>query len=608
MNHKFLALFLALIFLWGCSPATTPTAPETTAPTSPTSEATTTPTMPSTVPPVTEPPAPVLAPTFDSMPQMHTDSAHVYLSDHVAIFAFITSGMDSAHTSLVTYDLVSDTVLGQLDLGDDMISLSPLDAGSFAVVSHIAKTFRVFDNTCSLIRQDTLTGIEGEVGIAGLLGNTLLVSEPISGNILLYDLDNATCARTDLTPSIYSFIGTYSQGFLLESYDAGLIQVSADGTWKVLYKKGTAQTLCGAYAAGVRGDYITMLPLLGGDPLMAPCQTPAESFCDGDGMGLLSRSQHWDAFDTLYYYATDSMTVTAVEMTGQVVTAALCDDWAVAVTRTDYESPLEFSFVDFSQHEKELIAQSAYDSGLLNGAKPLPEPTGSTETLALIQRIHDTYGIRLVYEPDIFDLEPVGYTMTPTDEATFREKALLLEEFFRFLPEGLLQEMGESYPVVIYLCQDLHPSAGGMNTILDGYNVSFLSVTGNDDYFLGVAAHEMAHALERGMNIEVISQWRALMPQEAQNAYGQLSLTVEYTPDDKGRTPVWFLDAYGRFSEMEDRAVLFAALFDAWRGNDDSRLQYGGLKLKAQCWADMLRQSYESCRNTVFPWESEPEF
>lgn len=608
MKKQMLVLLFAMLFLCGCSQGSGTSLPEPSAPTSSSTVGITTPTTtpPTTIPVATEPtepPMPVLAPTFESMPQMCTDTANVYLSGHVAIFAFITSGMDAANTSLVTYDLLSDAVLGQLELGEDVVSLFPLQEGSFAVFSHTSGCFWVYDSTCTLLSEQTLSGIEGEISIAGLHENTLLVSEPMTGSILLYDLESGTCLRTSLQPGVYNYIGTYSQGFLLESYDNGLIRVGTDGSWEVLYKKGSAQVLGGTYAAGVKGDYITLLPLQGGDPVMAPCQTQSEIFCDGDGIGLLSHSQLWGTSDSLYYYATDSMTVTTVPVSGQVVAAALCGDWAVAVTRTDYASPMAFVFVDFSQYNAELIGKTAYNSGILGGAEPLPEPAGSPETVALIQRIYDTYGIRLMYEPDIFDLEPLGFTLTPTEETTFREKALLLEEFFRFLPDGLLRELGERYPVVIYLCQNIHPSAGGMNTILDGYNVSFLSVTGNEDFFLNVAAHEMAHALERGMAVEVIAQWRELMPEEVQKAYGQLSLTVEYTPDDKGRTPVWFLDVYSRFSEMEDRAVLFAALFDAWYTGDYTRLQYEGLQAKAQCWADMLRQSYGSCRDTTFAWE-----
>lgn len=143
-----------------------------------------------------------------------------------------------------------------------------------------------------------------------------------------------------------------------------------------------------------------------------------------------------------------------------------------------------------------------------------------------------------------------------------------------------------------------------MHTVLNGYNLIFLSVTGYDDYFLSVAAHELGHALEMGMNEDILTGWRKLMPQEAVDAYHMPELTVEFTPDDKGRTPVWFLDAYSRSSEREDRAVLFAALFDAWVNEDDSIFQFEGIRIKANYWAQMLRCTYDSCADVTFPWES----
>ena len=178
-----------------------------------------------------------------------------------------------------------------------------------------------------------------------------------------------------------------------------------------------------------------------------------------------------------------------------------------------------------------------------------------------------------------------------------------MEKLFQFLPNGLLKEMNDRRPVVIYLCEGLMPSAGGINTVLDGYNVSFLSVTGNDDYFLSVASHEMAHAIEQGISSKVLSGWREMMPKEAQNAYGNLSLTVEYTPDDKGKTPVWFIDAYGRSSEIEDRAVIFAAMFDSYLSRDYSIFSYEGISKKADYWCKMLDESYDSCKNSEFNWK-----
>ena len=150
--------------------------------------------------------------------------------------------------------------------------------------------------------------------------------------------------------------------------------------------------------------------------------------------------------------------------------------------------------------------------------------------VALIQRYETEYGVRILYEPDIFDVSLYGIEMIPCSEDEAYNRAVLLEHVFRFLPEGLLKEMGETWPVVIYLCENVNPSAGGMQTILNGYNVMFLSVTGHDDYFLNVAAHEMGHALDIGMDQQTLQGWFDLMPPEVLEAYENRNLTVEYTP------------------------------------------------------------------------------
>ena len=45
---------------------------------------------------------------------------------------------------------------------------------------------------------------------------------------------------------------------------------------------------------------------------------------------------------------------------------------------------------------------------------------------------------------------------------------------------------------------------------------------------------------------------------------------MEYTADDKGKTPVWFTDVYGRTNAMEDRATVFEEMYTAYVSGDTS--------------------------------------
>lgn len=540
---------------------------------------------------------------FTEMPEKRTDFAEVFISDDIAIFSFIVAGMDTSSTELVTYDLLSDKLLGNLDLGEDDVNVFPTENGEFAVFSKSEKRFCSYNSCCEIISSNTIKTVNEEIGFVGYNGEDLLLTLPLSGKVAIYDISANTLTDTKLPSDSYQYIGTYGGNFLIESYEKGIVSISKEGQTTELLKGSSAQVTGSAYAAGVKGDYVTLFPLSGGDPVMALQKGNGEVFCASDGVYLLSHSQSSDLKDDIYLYSTDTMTVSEACANGQVVDAAIYRKGAVTVTRENFGEILEYSYFDFSSSDFVSINSHAYDNSILNGIEPLPNPQGSTETIQLINRIQNDYGIRIVYEKGIFDLERLGFTITFASEDKAREKALLLEKLFQFLPNGLLKEMNDKRPVVIYLCEELTPSAGGTNTVLDGYNVTFLSVTGNDDYFLSVASHEMAHAIEQGISSELLSGWREMMPKEAQNAYSDLSLTVEYTPDDKGKTPVWFIDAYGRSSEIEDRAVIFAAMFDSYLSRDYSIFSYEGISKKADYWCKMLDESYDSCKNSEFNWK-----
>lgn len=544
-----------------------------------------------------------LAPDFSEMPETNADFCDIVIADNVALFAASVSGMDSSSTELISYDLAEDKLLSTLDLGDDVISVFSYGE-NFAVLSHVSKTLTFYGKDLTVLSQSTVNGLQGEIGIACLNGEKLLASSIENGEIYIFDVESQSTIKSNAQSAPYQIVGNTENGFVLDGYDKGLINVSFDGNTSVLYKKGSAAVANDKYLAGVKGDYITLLPIESGNDTVIALQTGvAERFCSAAGNNLLSHSQTDDCRDELYFYSTQNMTVSKFQTEKKVISAALLDNYAVAAVTENFGEKLEFIFVDFSETATEKIGSSAYDEDVLNGREPLPQPNGSEEALALINRYQQDYGVRVMWSEGFFDLESLGYTLTPTTEEKAMEKAILLEELLKFLPKGLLEEISKTTPVVIYLCEDVYPTAGGMNTVYGGYNILFLSVNGNDDYFLGVAAHEMGHALERNMAMEMVDGWRNLMPEEVREAYDNLYLTVEYTPDGKGNTPVWFIDAYGRTNEMEDRAIVFAYIFEAYYSGENSVFAYEGIMTKAKYWETMLEETYDCCKDITFAWE-----
>ena len=545
-----------------------------------------------------EPLIPALAPTFAAMPQKAQEFAQVYrLGDTVALFAFITPGMDASLFDLVCYDMAADAVLGTLDLGEKAMSLFPLDGGSFAVLDYDSKVYTVYNTACAAQSAATLA-FDSLIGSADKNGNRLLLSDVFTGYYYVYDLTAHTATPVDTTVGAvdYTYVGNRKDAFLLRSYTDGLIAVATDGKKQAVNSAATTAQVAGAtYTAGVVGDYSVFHSLLGGDGVMTPVRGEAETFADADGNGLLSYAQSEQG--ELYYYDMNRRTVTTSAVSGQVVDAALSATSAVAVVRTAFGQPLTFTYVEFAALTAESMDAAAYDKVVIDDLRPLPQVSGTAA------EIYDTYGVTVIGEHDFFDMAPYGYAVTAASADQIAHRTAQLKEFFAFFPEGVFKEMGQKAPVVVVMCEDVSGTAGGMNTIVDGYNVTFLSVTGTDEYFCGVAAHEFGHALERGLALADLDGWVFMQPAEVQAAYGNLSLTVEYTADDKGRTPVWFTDVYGRTNAMEDRATVFEEMYTAVTGGDASTLNYDGLRQKVAYWSRMLRNSYTCCQNATFPWD-----
>ncbi|MBR3778968.1 MAG: hypothetical protein IKL13_04535 [Clostridia bacterium] len=545
-----------------------------------------------------EPLTPALAPTFAAMPQMAQEFAQVYrLGDTVALFAFITPGMDASRFELVCYDMAADAVLGTLNLGEKSMSLFPLDGNSFAVLDYNSKAYTVYDTACAVQSSVTLA-FDSLIGSADKNGDRLLLSNVFGGEYYIYDLKTQGKTPVDTAVDMvnYTCVGNHKDAFLLHSYTDGLIAVTADGKKQIVSTSATGVQVAGTtYAAGVVGDYAVFHSLLGGDAVMAPVRGEAEMFCSADGNGILSHSQSEQG--ALYYYDLNRRTVTDHAVNGMVVDAALSATSAVAVVRTAFGQPLTFTYVELASLAAKSMDAAAYDQAVIDDLRPLPTVEGTAAT------IKETYGVTVIGEHDFFDVSPYGYAITAATAAQIASRTELLKDFLAFFPQGLFQEMSQKAPVVIVLCGDVGGTAGGMNTLIDGYNVTFLSVTGTDDYFCGVAAHELGHAMERGVSLADLDGWMAMQPAAVQAAYGNLNLTVEYTADDKGKTPVWFTDVYGRTNAMEDRATVFEEMYTAYVSGDTSTLNYDGLKQKVAYWSRMLRNNYACCKDAAFAWD-----
>lgn len=550
-----------------------------------------------------EPLTPALNPTFAAMPEKKQTMAQVYrVGDSVVLGVFIVPGMDVSAAELVSYDLASDTLLGELDLGETNKSILPLE-DSFAVLEYATKTYTVYNTACEVQSSVTLA-FDGEIGSAAQNGDKLLLSDMRTGRNAIYHLPTHTSTSVDetLNVAMTNCVGNHKDGFVVQSYEHGLLIVEPDGTVQTVRKVSDGIQMAGTtYAGGVVGDYTLFHSLAGGESVMIPSRGVAETFCSADGNRLLSISDGADdgTGGRLHYYDLQRRTVTDYVVDGYAVDAVLFGSYAVLAVHEDFASPITLAFVDLAALPAVSMDAAAYDADAVAGRKPLPAVSG------VAAEIKETYGVTVIGDVDFFDLSVFGYTATPASADRIAELLDDVKDVLAFFPAGIFKEIGEKTPVVIVLCEWLGNGADGINTVLDGYNVSYVCVTGNDDYVESTAAHEMAHAVERQIATALLDGWVSMQPAEVQAAYGNLYLTVEFTADDKGRTPVWFVNgAYGRSEPIEDRATLFAKMYDCYVEGNSAALNYDGLKQKVAYWGRMLRETYDCCADGTFAWDT----
>ncbi len=357
MKRSLYAVLLILcLLLCACStdvpptmastPGTTASQPQSTpAPSQPQPGPTVLPTQPTTVPE----PDPYPSPEFAAMPVMYSDAVDVQLSGNFAVFSFITSGLDSAEVTVVTYDILQDALLGQLYLGDGNFTVFMLEGERFAVVDLMEGIYSLYNADCTLEYEILLEGVLTPYSFAGQLGDTLLLCESLTGALYLYDIPSAEITAVDLWPDVYWYIGASGEGFLIRSCYDDLLRISPDGAVEILFFEACTQVAGSTYAAAIEGDYVELLKLDGsGERLLLDQLGESEIFAAADGAGLLSHSQGMELSDCLYYYDMDAMTVSIEPAGGGVVGAALDADRALVVLRTDYSDPLCFLYLEFS--------------------------------------------------------------------------------------------------------------------------------------------------------------------------------------------------------------------------------------------------------------------
>lgn len=534
--------------------------------------------------------------SFKNMPEKNSEIVNTYLSGDNVIFEYVTPGLDSSSSEIVSYSLKEDTVLGTLNLNEGVYKIMPTQDGLFYVVDLNNNEYTLYNSDCVKKEKNKLG--DNVISVINLSNDNsnFLYQDIRNSKIYKYNINSKKTVELQNNSEWLRDIYTNEKN----SYFIADNTIKNNSNDETIDNKINAQTVNENYLFGIKSSYITMYSLNEKSYKMLKLNDDSENIKDAKNNLLVTIDQK----NNIYIYDFDKMKIFKKQSTNIINSVKIINDKQIVIVTNNEK--IEYKLDDLNSFEllNDLTIEE-YNENIINQLIILPDYMGNASTISLTKKIEEEYGVRVLYGDDIFDITNFGYNFTKVDEEEAYSYMSLIYKYLDYYPENLLKEAGLGNPVVIYLCRDLGP--GGLNLFHGGYNIIYITVGGNDDFFLSELTHEIGHALEHKISSDLLQGWVDMMPSEVIASYGDgiEGITVEYTKDDKGKTPVWFYDVYGRHNEQEDRATIFAGMYSSYIDSDLGVFKYEGLKKKADYWSYMLRETYESCKDIPeFKWET----
>lgn len=541
---------------------------------------------------------------FSSLPENKSPDCipTVHANDKYALIDYAIPGMDSSVNSVAVYSFEEGKVVGTKEFGESNNCYTLCDDG-FYVLDEQKGTLTKYSFSCE--QMSTKKFVDGAASCAYYSPEIhKIFYSDMAGNVNLYDVVDESTVKTAMENQIQYCIGTVDQRIIVSLFDETIAAVDQNGKVEKLFSGQTANVVNACTAATMHGDYIVFLPLQGGPLNMAMHSAESEIICSASGKYIVSRTQ--EEQDSVFVYNTIDMKCTTINVGKKVHSAAIVKNGVLIAAVCDESGNIRCEMLFEKNGTTKDIANQTYNQDTLNGVVELPAVSGSGAMVKATNDMLEKYNVRLLYNTDVFESKSFGFEIVNDTEEAILDRIDEITTFFDSLPKGLVNEAGGNRPLVLYVCKEITGNTGGFNTTIGGYNVIYIESTGADWFFGSTLAHEFGHALERNMSGEILAGWRALMPEEVAKAYQTeegKNLTIEYTADDGGKTPVWFASTYGRTNELEDRATMFEGMYNVHNYNDNKVFEYENLTQKVRYWEKMLIATYDSCtEDTVFSW------
>lgn len=501
----------------------------------------------------------------------------LYFCEDTVFVQYTVSGLDSASVTVASYGIASGERLATLELNEGLWYIDACN-GNLFVYDNETYNMCIYSRTLQLVNKYTLDG-EDSFTVSGDGAYILFGGyEP-----KLYSVPDGVEKELN-TGCIVSAV-PYSQGFIIESDDNELYAFNvATGTLTYCGDRKKARPVT-PYLVEEWDDGIIYGAVCTDKRYVLSQSDPSEYVvCAADGVFVTLADCVYRIYD-LEKQAYTEMKIEGVSCGCAFYNGCFfvgCDDgiYVKDLSKSAFSS---------------CAVKEADESTDIHGwYKPYE---GDREEITTAKRILEKYGVRVIYESDRLKDGVFEYSYTPAESQDLIPVVFTLKNFLQTLPDGMISELTDGGEVWFYMCRNITKSSealgGFASTVIDTPLVVVDSECRGEG-LMSTIAHEFAHIFNYRLTASALDKWAEFTPSDH---YGEA--TVQYTPYGTNKNDVWFVSAYARTNEEEDRAETFAAMYIyANYGKLTDVFEYENIFNKAALYAEILRECFSSCQNT----------
>lgn len=490
---------------------------------------------------------------------------------------YTVSGLDSAEYTVVSYDIASGEKLSSLSLGEGQWLIKTA-AGRLYAYDESNGNLRVYSKELQIEHEYTLAHAF-EYAVSGN-GEYIMLLDNEHG---LYSVATGE-ELSALDVGVVTSAVPYLDGFIVESADSKLYIVDPETG---------ASSYCGdrrrvrpvaPYLVEEWDDGIIVGTIGDGTRcVISQCDPSEYVVCAADGVFATL------ADGTYRIYDLAKQGYTEVKIDGESYGCALYNGYFF-VGCADGIYVKDLSKSAFSPCT---VNEADENTDIHGWYKPYE---GNGEDVAAAKRMLEKYGVRVIYESDRLKEGVFEYSYIPAESGDILPVVTVLESFLQTLPDGMISELTDGGEVWFYMCRNITKAddvIGGFASTVIETPLVIVDSECRGETLLSTIAHEFAHIFNYKLTASALDKWTEFTPSDY---YGEA--TVQYTPYGTNKNNVWFVSAYARTNEEEDRAETFAAMYTyANYGKLTDIFEYENVFNKAKLYAELLRESFSCCKN-----------